>query len=286
VARRQVIVTADDFGLAPAVNDAVELAHREGILGCASLMVGAPAAADAVARARRLPGLRVGLHVVLVDGHPVLPPEQVPDLVDGDGEFSRRLVSAGVRFFFLPRVRRQLEAEIRAQFTAFRDTGLALDHVNAHKHMHLHPTVLSTILRVGRQFGMHAMRIPYEPLGASRRIIAGGPWSRLGAQLLLRPWVQLLQWRMRRAGVLYNEYVFGLSTSGAMDEDTVLRIVDSLPPGVSEIYFHPATAAGAQPLPMPAQRHAAELHALTSPRVRDALAAAGIQSISFSELHH
>ncbi len=248
-------------------------------------MVGAAAAADAVARARRLPRLRVGLHLVLVDGRPVLPPERVPDLVNENGEFSGRLARAGMRFFFLPRVRRQLKDEIRAQFQAYRATGLALDHVNAHKHMHLHPTVLGMILGIGHEFGMHAMRIPYEPLRASRRITADGHWTRFSGQALLRPWVRLLEWRVRRAGVSYNQYVFGLSTSGAMDEDTLLRIVDCLPPGVSEIYFHPATAADAGTPPTAVKHQAAELQALTSPRVRSALAAADIQSISFSELH-
>lgn len=281
--QRQVILTADDFGLATVVNEAVELAHRHGILGGASLMVGAAAAADAVARARRLPRLRVGLHVVLVDGRPVLPPERVPDLVDDNGEFSRHLMRAGVRFF-VPRVRRQLEAEIRAQFQAFQAAGLVLDHVNAHKHMHLHPTVLGKILHIGREFAMHAVRIPYEPLGASRRITSGGRWCRLGGQALLRPLSRLLEWRVHRAGMSHNEYVFGLSTSGAMDEDTLLRIVDCLPPGISEIYFHPATAGETDAAPRTGKHHATELRALTSHRVRDALDAAGIQPVSFSEL--
>ncbi|HKR19626.1 MAG TPA: ChbG/HpnK family deacetylase, partial [Stellaceae bacterium] len=57
---KQLIVTADDFGLAPAVNEAVEQAHRRGILSAASLMVTAPAAEDAVERARHLPELGVG----------------------------------------------------------------------------------------------------------------------------------------------------------------------------------------------------------------------------------
>ncbi len=282
--RRQVIVTADDFGLAITVNEAVELAHREGILGGASLMVGAEAADDAVERARRLPDLRVGLHVVLVDGRPLLPRERVPDLVDEHGEFSRRLVLSGARFFFVPRVRRQLEAEIRAQFEAFRDTGLTLDHVNAHKHMHLHPTILGMILRIGRDFGLRAMRVPYEPLGLVDPAGAGSWEHRLG-RALLQPWVWWLRRRMHRAGVRTNEYVFGLSTTGAMTEETLLRIVERLPAGVSEIYFHPAVAGSAIPLPAPEHSHEAELRALMSPRVRTALAAAGIQSISFSELH-
>ena len=92
---RRLIVTGDDFGLAVPVNEAIEEAHRHGILTAASLMVGAEAAADAVERARRLPSLRVGLHLVLVEGRSVLPPEAIPDLVDRHGEFSPRLVRAG-----------------------------------------------------------------------------------------------------------------------------------------------------------------------------------------------
>ncbi|HKW55475.1 MAG TPA: ChbG/HpnK family deacetylase, partial [Stellaceae bacterium] len=125
----RLIVCADDFGLDEAVNAAVETASRDGILTCASLMVGAPAAADAVHRAKDLPALSVGLHLVLVDGRPLLSPREVPDLVDRSGAFDDNMLRAGIRFFFSQRARRQLAAEIRAQFMAFRATGLALDHV-------------------------------------------------------------------------------------------------------------------------------------------------------------
>ena len=137
-----LIITADDFGLHESVNQAVERAHREGVLSAASLMVAAPAAADAIARARALPSLRVGLHLVLADGRSILPHAAIPDLVDAKGRFGDRMARDGVRFFFLPWVRRQLAAEIRAQFEAFAASGLPLDHVNTHKHFHLHPTLL------------------------------------------------------------------------------------------------------------------------------------------------
>ncbi len=77
---KRVILTADDFGLSEAVNEAVERAHRDGVLTSASLMVAGPAAADAVRRARRLPALRVGLHLVVVEGPAVLP-RQIPDIL-------------------------------------------------------------------------------------------------------------------------------------------------------------------------------------------------------------
>jgi predicted glycoside hydrolase/deacetylase ChbG (UPF0249 family) len=82
---KKLIVNADDFGLAVPVNEAVERAHREGILASASLMMGGEAAADAIERAQRLPGLRVGLHLVLVEGRPVLPLNEVDALVDANG---------------------------------------------------------------------------------------------------------------------------------------------------------------------------------------------------------
>ncbi len=282
---RQLIVTADDFGASRAVNQAVELAHRGGVLRCASLMVGGAAAAEAVERARRLPSLRVGLHVVVVDGRPQLPAAQVPDLVNKHGEFDNRLFLAGMRFFFLPRVRRQLDAEIRAQFLAFAATGLPLDHVNAHKHMHLHPTVLGTILRVGREYGMRAMRLPYEPRQVMRQVAAGEKRRRAAlAALLLTPWLRLLRRRLRRADLRFNEYVFGLSTTGAMDEDTLLRILAALPSGLSEVYLHPGASPPRQPGQPAATQQEPELHSLTSPRVLAALQAAAIRTVSFSEI--
>lgn len=267
--RRALIFTADDFGLHTAVNEAVERAHRDGVLNAASLMVGAPAAADAVARARNLPGLRVGLHLVLADGAATLPRHHIPDLVDAGGRFGDRMARDGIRFFFLRWVRRQLAAEIRAQFQAFADTGLALDHVNAHKHFHLHPTVLSLILSIGREYGLHSVRLPHEP----------------GMTPLLLPWLWLMRRRLEGAGITCNDHVFGIAHSGAMDETVLLEAIDRLPDGITEIYCHPATQSGAViGASMPGYRHADELAALLSPRVRERIEALGIARGGFTDL--
>ena len=93
--RRRLIVTVDDFGLAIPVNEAVERGHREGIVTAASLMVAEDAAADAVARANANPTLAVGLHVVVVAGRPLLPPERIPDLVGRDGLFNAAEAPSG-----------------------------------------------------------------------------------------------------------------------------------------------------------------------------------------------
>ena len=282
---KRLIITGDDFGLAVPINEAIEQAHCTGVLSCASLMVGAKAAADAVERAKRLPDLKVGLHLVLVDGCPILPPETVPDLVDARGEFHRNLVAAGSRFFFGARARRQLEAEIEAQFSAFQKTGLLLDHVNAHNHMHLHPTVLGLILKHGGNFGFSAMRVPFEPPLISWRAVRTRLVARLANGVLLAPWIKLLRWRLHRAGIRANDAIFGLNDSGAMEESLVLRLLEQLPEGVTELYFHPATRRCPEiAKTMPDYRHEEELNALMSPKVREAMKRLGLRPNGFTDL--
>ena len=257
----QVIFSADDFGLTESVNEAVERAHRDGILTQASLMVAAPAAADAIRRARSMPGLKVGLHLVVIEGPAVLPPSLIPDLVDAQGQFPSEQLRLGINYFFRPRIRRQLAAEIRAQFQAFADTGLTLDHANAHKHMHLHPTVGALMLSVGRDFGLPSIRIPAEPPGVMARL--GVPQG-VGARALYA-WTRLLRLQARKAGVGTNDHCFGLAWSGHMTPDRVRSLLPLLPDGFSEVYFHPATDRDAvlRRL-MPDYEHEAELDSLMS----------------------
>jgi hopanoid biosynthesis associated protein HpnK len=269
--RRLCIITADDFGLHAAVNEAVESAHRAGVLTAASLMVGAPAAQDAARRALALPELRVGLHLTLADGRAVLPREQIPDLVDADNRFHDDMVGAGWRFFARAATRAQLAAEIRAQFAAFARLGLRLDHLDAHKHFHLHPTILSLALSIGREFGLRAVRVPAEP--------------GLIATRLLSPWLALMRRRLRRAGMTCNDHLYGLGHSGALDEARLLKILAALPPGVSEIYLHPATLSGrAIAASMPNYRHRDELQALLSPSVRAVLDGSAIRLGGYGDI--
>ena len=234
-----LIVTADDFGAAIEVNDAVEDAYRNGILTCASLMVAGSAAYDAVERAKRMPSLRVGLHLTLLEGNPVLPPSEIPELLGTDGQFRTDMKRLSLATFTRPSVRQQMSAEIAAQFEAFRTTGLPLDHVNAHKHFHLHPTIAGLILRVGRSYGVRGLRVPYEPRNVLRR---AAPGETVDFALDTLPWSILLRKRAHRAGMLVPDCVFGLRWSGAMTRARLSGLIEHLPDGLSEIYLHPATS--------------------------------------------
>ncbi len=263
-AARQVFFSADDFGLSLAVNAAVERAYREGVLTVASLMVAGPAAADAVAVARRLPGLRVGLHLALVEARATLPPAVIPALADASGWMGSDQVVRGFRYFFAPAARRQLAAEIRAQYAAYAATGLRLDHVNAHKHMHLHPTVGRLAIAIGAEYGVPAIRLPAEPPMVMR---ACGEATGFGDRALYA-WTGWLRRAARAAGLAAADHCFGLRWSGGMTRERLLRLAPLLPPGVTEIYTHPA--AFADPLLsrlMPDYRPQDELAALVDPAV-------------------
>jgi hopanoid biosynthesis associated protein HpnK len=275
---KNLIVTADDFGAAVEVNHAVERAHRDGILSAASLMVAGRAANDAVQHARAMPGLRVGLHLVLVEGKPMLPAAAVPDLVDKSGNFRTDMARAGAAMFFLPRVRAQAEAEIEAQFAAFEATGLRLDHVNAHKHFHLHPTIAALIVKLGRKHGVRGARVPLEPQAVLGRIEKHRP---SGVVALTTPFARQLRNRFRRAGIAAPDHVFGLAWSGAMTRARLAGLIENLPDGLSEIYMHPAT--GPYSGCAPGYHYSEELAALIDPSLPGLIAAKGIRMGGFGD---
>jgi len=266
---KALVVTADDFGLSLPVNEAVEEGHRHGILTAASLMVGAPAWTDAVERARALPGLGVGLHVTLVDGRPVLPPDQVPGLVGPDGRFSNDPARFGTQLFFSPELRRQATAEIKAQFDRFRATGLPLDHVNGHQHFHMHPVAVNAIAEIAPAFGFPPVRVPVEPFRQSYAAMRDRPLQRLGSWLFYWALTRSMRRKLAAVGLPLNDQVFGVNDSGAMVEVRMLQYLDQVPDGVTELYCHPATQRwqGIDNLP-PDYQAIQEFAALVSPVVR------------------
>jgi len=230
-------------------------------------MIGAPAAADAVARAKALPTLRVGLHAVLVDGDPIADHAEIPGLLDRGGRLRNDLLRYSAEIAANPLIRKQIEREITAQFEAYRLTGLPLDHVNAHRHFHLHPTVAAAIIHIGRQHGMKALRVPFEPW----RIVADiDPGTRRLAARAVAPWAARLLRSVRKSDLTAADAVFGLAWSGAMTKARLAPLLGQLPAGLIEIYLHPGASddfAGAAP----GYHYAEEFAALCDP---DCIAAA------------
>ena len=285
---RRLVVSGDDFGAAPEVNAAIVRAHRDGILTGASLMVTGAAAAEAVVLARDHPRLAVGLHLVLAQGRPAAPPADIPHLVTGDGTFRRQPVATGLRYaweYVFRAGRVELGREVEAQLRAFTATGLALAHLDGHLNMHLHPMVLPILLELAPRYRIRAVRLPRESLAAALRYDPRHLPRKVAEGLVFHALAAYAAPRLRAAGIRTADRVFGMHQTGHVDEPYLLALIRALPPGVSELYCHPAEG---RPTPFARQQagydHAGEVGALTSPRVRAALEAAGVELVSYPQL--
>ena len=270
---RRLIVNADDFGLSASVNAAVIRAHREGVLTTASLMVNEPGFVEAVQLARENPRLGVGLHLTLLMGHSALPPEKIPGLVNSRGEFSNSPVGVGLSYFFKRSLREQLRAEIRAQFEKFHATGLPLDHVNGHLHLHLHPIVFKILMADAHQLHIRHLRLTRDCFARSRRM-AGGKWFYRTSHAAIYDWLsRRAREPLRQCGIRHAQITFGLLQDSRVDEDYILKLLPELPPGDSELYSHPSL-----------DKFKHEFDALVSPRVREQIDKLGIQLIRYQDL--
>jgi chitin disaccharide deacetylase len=272
-ARRRLIVNADDFGRSRSINEAVLRAHREGILTTASLMVNEPAYEEAVTIARENLSLGVGLHVSLLFGRSALPSSRISGLVNERGEFSESPVASGMKFFFRRELREQIEAEVSAQFERFRATGLKCDHVNGHLHMHLHPVVFEILMRHAEEWNITHVRLTCDPFWLNAKL-AGGQWIYRASHAVIY-W--LLSKRSRNAllrrGIKFTDRVFGLLQNARLGESFVLKLLQELPVGDSELYSHPS---------LDEFRH--EFEALISPRVKQLVQERGIELIRYQDL--
>jgi hopanoid biosynthesis associated protein HpnK len=239
----RLIINADDFGLTLGINRAVGELHRAGVLTSATLMASGPAFEDAVALALSLPTLGVGCHIQLVDGTPVLPPEQIRTLIGRDGKSFRPTLAAFVRDLLLRRIDpAEIAREALAQVRRLQEAGIAVTHVDTHKHTHVFPAVARELVGVMRQTSVAALRNPFEP-GFARDLRHAPAFRRLQMAGLngLRPAFT----RLTR-GALTPDGTIGISATGTLTAYTLHQLLRTLPTeGTYELCCHPGYADSA-----------------------------------------
>jgi len=281
---RRLIVNADDFGISETVNEAVIRAFTEGVLTSCSLMVTGEACEHAVSLARAHPGLAVGLHLVTVMGRAVLPPAEIPTLVDASGNFAANSIVAGLKYYFSPQARDKLRRELRAQFETFAATGLRLSHIDGHLHMHVHPVVFQAAVELGTRYGVRRMRVPQEEYRLAVNFDRQHAGTKAVYTVLFKGLARRMQRRLRASGFVSAERVYGNLHSGRMDEQYFLYMLDNLRADTNEIYFHPAVYPADCLLDAAAQQAMREFAALTSPRVRRRAHELGIMLTNYFDL--
>jgi chitin disaccharide deacetylase len=276
----RLIISADDLGLTKGHNHAIAEAHQNGVLTSASLLTSGLAFDDAVECARRLPTLGLSVHLTLLEGSPVLPPTEVCDLVDEQGQFGFSYTQLFQRLA-LGRVRLEhVYVEWRAQIQKVLETGLYVTHLDSHKHIHMHPQLLEIALKLCHEFGVPRMRLvkPVYLLSGVKPAVLGG----------LALWAER---RMMWQGVRAPDALFGLEASGKMTVERVLTLLRHPWQGTRELMMHPARRSAAlDQLQRGGYRWIAqyqfenELTALCSSTVQQRLDQAGVRLIHYGDL--
>jgi len=269
---KRLVVNADDFGFTPDVNEGIVEAHQRGILTAATLMANGAGFDDAVRRAREVPSLDIGCHLVLVGGTSLVTGEPLPATI---GRLLAALAGRRIRVY----------DELRAQVRRIVDAGVRPTHLDTHKHTHLAPPVLEAVARLGEEFGIAWVRRPFDfPLDAAW----SGTVPRLkrmtsrAVSLLRRRFHRVLERRHCRT----TDHFAGFQITGRFRTRELLALLALLPEGTTELMCHPGRCG-------PALRHARtrlkecreeELQALTAPEVRAQLGRLGIELLNYRQL--
>ncbi len=286
---RRLIINADDFGLTPGVNRAIAEAHQNGIVTSTTLMANSRAFAAAVECAKSIRSLSVGCHVVLVDGEPVLPPNQVPSLLAGGKQFANGFADIAKKALRKKLKSGEVEAEATAQIRRIQETGISVSHVDSHKHVHMLPQIGAAIIRAASACRVPAIRnpfVPVKPLAFAHLLRRPHLWTRYTETKILRRYQRRFLQLVTEAGMITPDGGFGVVSTGALDLDLFRAIIGSIPDGTWEFVCHPGyvdEALGTIRTRLRESREK-ELAVLTSDDARRALAEHGIELISYSDL--
>jgi hopanoid biosynthesis associated protein HpnK len=284
-------VNADDFGFTGGVNRAIFDAHTRGIVTSCTLMANGPAFDDAVQLAKQLPKLSVGCHVVLIDGEPVLDADRLSTIVTNKtkpARFTKNLKSFAARALTGRMAAHEIEAETTAQIRKIQSAGVAVSHLDSHKHTHLFPSVLRPVLRAARACGIHAIRNPFgprKPLKSGDLLSRPSLWTRYAEVRVLRTLSGKFQEAVKREGLFAPDGTLGIVVTGTLDEQLFRSIAKIIPEGTWEFVCHPGyNDADLQRADTRLrQSRETELRVLTMPALRQLLSDSGISLISYHD---
>jgi predicted glycoside hydrolase/deacetylase ChbG (UPF0249 family) len=286
---RNLIVNADDLGWTEGVNRGIAEAHRNGIVTSASLLANGASFASGVELARTTPGLGVGVHLNLSDGEPVAERELVTSLLSDTGALEGRPESLLLRLARRSVLLNEIEQEWNAQIQKVRDSGIEPTHLDGHRHVQMLPGLFEIALRLAKRHGIAAIRISHEESSLRAALSAG---AKQKGSVVMRQGVQARGLKLlapdareqaERVGIATADYFCGIAQTGELTRDGVLRLLEILPEGTTELMCHPGysdadLAKSATRLQASRQT---EIEILTDTAIRNLVASQGIRLIDY-----
>jgi len=285
---KRLVINADDFGLSPGINRAVSKAHSEGILTSATLFANFPSFNEAIALARKAPGLGVGVHLNVIEGKPLLSGEELPDILAEDGTFLGSLSRLLRRYLLAPkRVLRQVALEWGAQIDRFLSSGLHPTHIDSHKHIHAFPPFFRLAVGLASRRGIRAIRLPRE---SSSWLVSfrGAPRPGLFRCISSSALNVFFKWNLSLAtsgGLKTTGSCYGIAATGKMTVERFESILWDFPGPTGEIVMHPGYRDDELPVPTRLREsRESELEILLDTGLKTLVEKLGIRLIHFGNL--
>ena len=282
---KRVIINADDFGLHSATNIGIVKGLEEGLITSASIMACGKAFDDAVSLVKKHCIDAVGVHLVLDEEEPILPPHQIPSLVTSDGCFLNRRTLLK-RLYFSNRISLiEVEIEFRAQIERCLENGLSLSHLDSHGHVHVYPRIARLVARLAREYGIQRVRIPLERLTVVE--LSHFDVRKYINKCIVSMFSIMTRGYFKKYGIRYPAGFMGMLHGGKLNSKNLEYVFSRLPQSdVVEIMSHPGIADASLETEYQnwCYNWQAELDAMLSTSKEDAARSRSLKLISYSEI--
>jgi len=149
-------ITADDWGMSRAVNEAILDLARQGVVRRVSVMANTRYVQDRLDELRAVPGIQLGIHFNLTYGMSLSNTKLNPSP-------KNILLSWLNPFTGKSELRAQVRAELTAQLKKLREVGIDVRYFDGHHHIHLVPGILDALAETLKAAGIQVVRLPNDP---------------------------------------------------------------------------------------------------------------------------
>jgi chitin disaccharide deacetylase len=282
---QRLIITADDYGLCDSVNQAIEECLSAGSVRATCVMANMPDYRAAESLRRKFPQTSLGIHLNVTQGKPVLPCEQIPSLLNGNGSFCKP--SEFRRRWWAGRVKlNELQAELRAQFDRLVEITGPLDFWNTHQNSHVFPGLFHAFVNLGRELKIPAMRCHRRmtvPHGSTPlRYNLKHPQYWLKGQVI--SWLCLQA--QSRGTIMPDARLYTPGFTGT--RESLEKVIENIPwhkvRRAVEIVTHPATAVNGKLFGELTESRVREYKILRDPTLINRLRQASVEPSNFDSL--
>lgn len=269
---KKIIINADDYGICPEVNRAIENLIRSEKLQNVSVLANGLCYEDTIGFLLDNISCSVGIHLNTVEGVSLSKDEKINVLLDKNGQFVglTRILSRWLKSPIA--VSKAIEIEWRKQIERLLNDRIRILHADSHQHLHAFPPFWRIIVKLCYEYDIPCLRIPAEQNSLKIRSIPA---------FALRQSANLAQILSPQKNLITNHHFLGFKRAGSYGESEMIEDLENLSDGITEIIVHPSIS---EKIPYPHFNGEIEYKALAGTKLWEKIKELNIQLVSWEQI--